>query len=143
MKNACEISRFSQALQDFKNIEYEVKSDTIIIKKIFNEANIKDRDEKAVLYKLAEMKFFNSRQNSKKEGVFYRNDQISFDDFKTAPCYKKMTKDEQTILSKEIPEKTPLSYDVDDLCQKLSNILLDRSPLNMKMYLYISLKYDK
>lgn len=122
--------------QDFKNIEYEVKSDTLIIKKIFNEANLKDRDEKAVLYKLAEMKFFNSRQNSKKEGVFYRNDQISFDDFKTAPCYKKMTKDEQTILSKEIPEKTPLSYDVDDLCQKLSNILLDRSPLNMKMYLY-------
>lgn len=122
--------------QNYENIEYKIVEDTPIVKKIHMEANLEDRDSKAVLYKLAEMNFFTNKKNSRKDGIFYRNDKISFDDFKTAPRYKKMTKQENELLNKKIPETIPLAYNAEDLSQKLSLLLPERTSFNIKKYLY-------
>lgn len=121
---------------DFRNIEYNIDVNTPIVKEIFNEANIAGRDIRSILYQLANMNFFNSKRDSKKNGIFYRNDKIRFDDFRTSPNYKKMKDDEIEHLKNLVLEKTKNSYNLDDLISKISEHMSDRTAMNIKKCLF-------
>lgn len=121
--------------QNFKNIEYEINENSKIIQ-IIKDKFSTTRDNKSILYKLANMNFFHSKKNSKRDGFFYRNDNISYEDFKTSPDYIKFDNSESNILDNNINIFLEKSENFEELIQKFKELLKNRSDLNIHKELF-------
>lgn len=111
------------------------KSESIqVITKRFGD---KDVNGKAILYQLANMKFFKTKKNSLRDGIFYRQDShFSCENFSISIPYRTLNKEHSEILETTAKLLFNEGQTVNQVCEYFAEEF-KRRPLNIKKELYL------